>query len=63
MGINYKKVPIILGVDPNESYRASATVLFDPASGIITGVDITNEGSNYSNPKVCLLYTSDAADE
>ena len=54
LGINYKKVPIILGVDPNESYRASATVLFDPASGIITGVDITNEGSNYSNPKVVI---------
>ena len=54
LGINYKKVPIILGVDPNESFKASATVLFDPAAGIITGVDITNEGSNYSNPKVVI---------
>ena len=54
LGINYKKVPIILGVDPNKSFKASATVLFDSASNIITGVNITNEGSNYSNPKVVI---------
>ena len=54
LGINYKKVPIIVGADPNESFRASATVLFDSAAGIITGVNITNEGSNYSNPKVVI---------
>ena len=33
-----KKVPAVLGADPNESFRASATVLFDTASNIITGV-------------------------
>ena len=54
LGINYKKVPIVLGADPNESFRASATVLFDTASNIITGVNITNEGTNYSNPKVVI---------
>ena len=54
LGINYKKVPIILGADPVESFRAEATVLFDSASNIITGVDIKNEGSNYSNPKVVI---------
>ena len=56
LGINYKKVPIVLGADPNESFRASATVLFDTASNIITGVNITNEGTNYSNPKA-VSYT------
>ena len=52
---SYKKVPIVLGADPNESFKASATVLFDSASNIITGVNITNEGSNYSNPKVVIV--------
>ena len=29
--------------------------MFDSASNIITGVNITNEGSNYSNPKVVIV--------
>ena len=61
LGLNYKKVPIITGIDPNESYRATATVLFDTASQTITGVDITNEGSNYVNPKI-VVTKSDGAD-
>ena len=61
LGLNYKKVPIITGIDPNESYRAAATVTFDTASQTITGVDITNEGSNYVNPKV-IVTKSDGAD-
>ena len=28
--------------------------MFDTASNIITGVNITNEGTNYSNPKVVI---------
>jgi len=61
LGINYKKVPIVLGADPTESFRASATVLFDTASNIITGVNITNEGTNYSNPKV-IITNGDGVD-
>ena len=61
LGLNYKKVPVITGVDPNESYRASATVTFDTASQTITGVNITNEGSNYVNPKV-VVTKSDGSD-
>ena len=61
LGLNYKKVPVISGVDPTESYRAEATVIFDTASQIITGVNITNEGSNYVNPKV-VVTKSDGAD-
>jgi len=61
LGLNYKKVPVITGVDPAESYRAAATVTFDDASQTITGVDITNEGSNYVNPKV-VVTKSDGSD-
>lgn len=52
LGVNYKKVPVIVGCDPTEDFRASATVLFDPASNIITDVRVDNGGSNYVNPKV-----------
>ena len=52
LGLNYRKPPVVVGVDPTESYRADATVLFDDASQTITGVNISNIGSNYVNPKV-----------
>jgi len=61
LGLNYKKVPVITGVDPAESYRAAATVEFDTASQTITGVNITNEGSNYVNPKI-VVTKSDGSD-
>ena len=54
LGLNYKKVPVITGIDPTQDYRASATVLFDSASQAITGVRIDNKGSNYVNPKVVI---------
>ena len=43
-----------MGVDPTESYRAKATVRFDVATQTIIGVDITEKGSNYVNPKVVI---------
>jgi len=55
LGQNYKKVPLVLGCDPSESYRGSATVLFDTFANIITGVNIDNVGSNYVNPKVIII--------
>ena len=61
LGLNYKKVPIILGVDPTQSYRASATVTFDTSSNIITGVEIVEKGSNYSKPKV-IITDGDGSD-
>ena len=54
-GENYKKVPLIVGVDPSESFRGSATVLFDTNINLITGVRIDNIGSNYVNPKVVVI--------
>jgi len=45
---------LILGCDPSEPYRGSATVLFDTFTNIITGVNIDIVGSNYVNPKVII---------
>ena len=53
-GLNYKKPPIVVGVDPTENYRASATALYDLTSKVITGVKIDKKGSNYVNPKVVI---------
>ena len=61
LGLNYKKVPVIMGVDPTESYRAKATVRFDVATQTIIGVDITEKGSNYVNPKV-VITNGDGSD-
>tara|TARA_B100000902_G_scaffold126880_2_gene126337 strand:- start:33579 stop:43895 length:10317 start_codon:yes stop_codon:yes gene_type:complete len=55
LGQNYKKVPLVIGCDPSEPFRGSATVLFDTATNIITGIDIDNIGSNYVNPKVVIV--------
>jgi hypothetical protein len=53
-GLNYKKVPIIDGVDPNSNFKARATVLFDTVTNTINAVDITDKGSDYNNPKVVI---------
>ena len=55
LGLNYKKVPVVVGADPTTSYRATAKVLFDEDSQVITGVEVTNKGKNYVNPKVFVL--------
>lgn len=54
LGLNYKKVPIILGCDPTKNYRAKATVLFDTEINSITEVRIDDNGSNYTNPKIVI---------
>ena len=54
LGLNYKKVPVIQGVDPNPDFKAYATVLFDTNLNLITGVNITKRGSNYVNPKIVI---------
>jgi hypothetical protein len=54
LGLNYKKVPVISGCDPNVNYRAKATVLFDVKTNTITEVRIDDIGSNYVNPKVII---------
>ena len=61
LGLNYKKVPAIAGVDPNENFRAAATVLFDLATDTITSVRTDNKGSNYVNPKV-IITNGDGVD-
>ena len=55
LGLNYKKVPTIIGADVSESFRAAATVVFDETAKVLTGVNITNKGSNYSKPKVVIV--------
>ena len=55
LGLNYKKVPVIVGIDPSSAYRAQATVLYDNSINEITAVNITNEGSTYVNPKVVIV--------
>ena len=55
LGLNYKKVPVILGCDLSSTFIAEATVLFDTATQTITGVDIDKKGSNYVNPKVVII--------
>ena len=55
LGLNYKKVPTVIGADVSESFRASATVEFDNVAKVLTGVNITNRGSNYSKPKVVIV--------
>ncbi len=49
-GLNYKKLPVITGVDTNKDFRGEATVRFDSSTNTIIGVDIENKGSNYVNP-------------
>ena len=61
LGLNYKKVPIIKGADPNIDYRATANVSYDTISNIITGVEIVEKGSNYSKPKV-IITDGDGSD-
>ena len=53
-GLNYKKVPIISGVDPNTNFKAKGTVIFDTVTNTINGVNITDKGSNYVDPKVII---------
>jgi hypothetical protein len=49
IGSEYKKIPIVIGALPTESYRASAIV--DISNGSISGVRVISGGSNYSNPR------------
>lgn len=55
LGQNYKKIPLVVGVDPTADYRGTATVLFDDATKTIQTVRIDEVGSNYVNPKVYVL--------
>jgi hypothetical protein len=54
LGLNYKKVPTIVGCDPNKDYKAKATVLYDLSTNLVTGVRIDEKGSNYVNPKIVI---------
>ena len=55
LGTNYKKTPIVKGVSPSTSLRASGTVIIDPNTQTVTGFELTEGGSNYSKPKVELI--------
>jgi len=55
LGSDYKKTPIITGVYPNSNFIATATVVFDEETKLITGIDIDTVGSNYSKPKVVVV--------
>lgn len=55
LGLNYKKIPTIIGCDPTSSYRAKATVLFDTLTSRVVGVTVDNKGSNYVDPKIVII--------
>ena len=55
LGLNYKKVPVIIGSDPNQNYKATAEVIFDETTNTVVGVTTTNKGSNYSKPKAVVV--------
>ena len=55
LGLNYKKVPVITGVDPSPSFKATGNVLFDLTTQNILDVEVTARGSNYVNPKVVIV--------
>ena len=55
LGLNYKKTPIIAGVDPNANFKATATVLFDTVTNTVVGVRRDAKGSNYVNPKAIVV--------
>ena len=55
LGLNYKKTPVISGVDPSSSFKASANVLFDEVTNTVTGVEILEDGLNYSQPKAIVV--------
>jgi hypothetical protein len=54
LGLNYKKVPVIIGCDPTRNYRAKATVLYDTSTNTITDVRVDDTGSNYINPRIII---------
>ena len=54
LGLNYKKVPVITGVDITPTYKATAEVEYDEKVQIITGITVTEGGSNYTNPVVVI---------
>ena len=49
IGSEYKKIPLVLGALPTETYRASAIV--DISNGSISGARVVSGGKNYVNPK------------
>jgi hypothetical protein len=55
LGENYKKIPLVVGVEPTLNYRGSATVLFDDATKTIQSVRINNVGSDYVNPTAIVI--------
>jgi hypothetical protein len=54
LGLNYKKIPVVIGCDPNKNFKAKATVLFDNSTKSINGVRIDEEGLNYINPRIVI---------
>lgn len=54
LGLNYKKVPVITGVDITPTYKATAEVEYDEKVQVITGITVTEGGSNYTNPVVVI---------
>ena len=54
LGLNYKKVPVVIGVDITPTYKATAEVEYDEKVQVITGITVTEGGSNYTNPVVVI---------
>ena len=51
-GSGYVKIPIVNGVEIASEYQAVAEVVYDSINKNINSVIISNQGNNYTNPKV-----------
>ena len=50
IGRDYRKLPLVTGINPTESYAAVAEAVIE--SGRVVSVNLTNQGKNYSKPVI-----------
>ena len=50
IGRDYRKLPLVTGINPTESYAAVAEAVIE--SGRVVSVSLTNQGKNYSKPVI-----------
>ena len=56
-GEGYLRIPTVRGVSPTSSKEAIVDPIWDPVRQVVTGFDITLQGSGYSKPVVVLTDT------
>ena len=53
-GLDYKKIPSIVGVVPTSSKKAQVEIVYDSVRKEISGVIINNQGQDYSKPQLVI---------